>query len=245
MKKIIFSIVLIGFINIVFADKVVNKFYFAQIRYNGDWDPYPDVYKDILYFLKSTTSIESSPERVVVSLENRDIFNYPFLFLIGKKEFSFTNKEREYLRKFLLRGGFLFIDNASTEKGIGFDNSIRKELSIILQDYPLKKLEMNHTVFHSFYLLTDIGGRRIIQPYLEGVDIEDRTAIIYSLNDITGIWVKDKLGNYIYNCVPGSEKQRLNGLALFMNIIVYSLTGTYKDDKVHQPFLQQKLRRVP
>jgi hypothetical protein len=54
--------------------------------------------------------------------------------------------------------------------------------------------------------------------------------------------MKDSFGKYIYPCVPAGEPQRQNAQKLMINIIMYSLTGSYKLDAVHQPFIIEKLR---
>jgi hypothetical protein len=37
--------------------------------------------------------------------------------------------------------------------------------------------------------------------------------------------------------------QRAEAFKWTVNLVVYSLTGTYKTDAIHQPFLEQKLRQ--
>jgi len=121
--------------------------------------------------------------------------------------------------------------------------SFRKELTIIFPEKKLFKLPNDHPVYRSFYLLRGVGGRRLTNNYLEGIEIAGRTALIYSQNDLVGAWAKDRLGNYLWECSPGGENQRFEAQKLTQNIIMYSVTGTYKSDSIHQPFIEQKLRR--
>ena len=67
--------------------------------------------------------------------------------------------------------------------------------------------------------------------------------MIYSQNDIFGAWARDKFGNYFFECFPGGENQRFESQKLTINLIVFSLTGTYKTDVIHRPFIEEKLRR--
>jgi hypothetical protein len=44
--------------------------------------------------------------------------------------------------------------------------------------------------------------------------------------------------------VPGGETQREGSLRQWVNIVVFSVTGTYKTDAVHQPFIERKVQRT-
>jgi len=54
--------------------------------------------------------------------------------------------------------------------------------------------------------------------------------------------MKDHLGKYVYSCEPGGEAQRWETFKLTINLIYFSITGTYKKDAIHQPFIEKKLR---
>ena len=82
----------------------------------------------------------------------------------------------------------------------------------------------------------------MISGSVAGVDWAGKTVVLYSQNDLLGAWAKDPLGKYLYECVPGGEVQRMEARKLTLNIIMYSLTGSYKADAVHQPFILQKMR---
>jgi hypothetical protein len=56
-----------------------------------------------------------------------------------------------------------------------------------------------------------------------------------------GAWIKDNLGQYVYSCEPGGEAQRWESFKLALNVVYFSLTGTYKKDAIHQPFIEKKL----
>jgi len=221
-----------------------DRFVFSQLRYEGgDWDPYPTAYEEILHYLITTTSVKVQRPRRELSLNDPELFFSPFLYMTGQEEFApFTSQEIENLKRYLLGGGLLLIDDASGGKNFDFDKAVRREMEKLFPDLRLKRLPVDHAVFRSFYLSPGVVGRRAGNPYLEGIDIDGQTVVIYSQNDLGGAWVRDKLGNWLYECVPGGELQRLEVMKLFLNIIIYSLTGTYKRDAVHQPYIQQKLK---
>ena len=174
-------------------------------------------------------------------LSNPDLFFYPFLYLAGKYEFEpFTEQERDILRRFLTFGGFLFAEDTMGAKGYGFDQAFRREMKQILPGQELRRLLPDHSVFQSFYLIGNVGGRQRVNPYVEGITVDKWTPVIYSQNDLSGAWARDKYGRWINECAPGGESQRAAAFKLGINIIVYSLTSDYKKDLVHHPFIKRR-----
>lgn len=251
-KKLFFSwlleiIICVNSIGLLMARSYSgNHFILAQLKTHGDslaWDPYPLVARDILSFLEQTTSVKSIGERRVVTLSDPLLFQSPFLIYSGVGKCVWTKEERENFRRYLLGGGFIFVEDRQGEKGGSFDYSFRNELQKMFPDKTLTILPREHAVYRSFYLLRTVGGRKLTQNYLEGLDLSGRLALVYSQNDILGAWAKDLLGNYLYSCDPGGEAQRWESQKLTINLILYSLTGTYKTDSIHVPFIEEKLRR--
>ena len=71
------------------------QFVFAQLRYRGgDWNPHPLCAQPLMEELMLRTSVEAASTRHEVTLEDRDLFNYPFLYMTGRYEFEpFTSGE--------------------------------------------------------------------------------------------------------------------------------------------------------
>jgi hypothetical protein len=221
-----------------------NKFVFAQLKYGKDdsWDVYPDVWREILNFLTLTTSIKVAEERKIVTLQDTDLFLYPFITIIGNNNtLELTKSEIGALQRYLLAGGIVFINDASDRKNSSFDYSVRKLFSSIFPNNNFSILPQEHVIFRSFYLHPKPVGKRLINNYIEGINISNRTVVIYSQNDLLGCWVKNIRGDYLYPCIPDGETQRIEAIKLTTNIILYALTGTYKLDVVHKSFIEQKL----
>jgi len=217
-------------------------FFFSQIRYKGgEWDPNPSYAAPIVEELELRTSIDASAERRVVEVSDPVLFYSPLVYLAGRYEFDpFTPAEREILRRFLTAGGFLLAEDTVGAVGFGFDRSFRREMAQILPDRSLERLAPDHSVYRSFYLTGSSAGRLKANPYLEGVTIGNWTPVIYSQNDLTGAWSKDKYGKWLHECVPGGDAQRQGAFKLGINLIVYCLTGDYKKDLIHHPFIQRR-----
>ena len=218
------------------------QFNITQVRYRGgQWDPNPQFTDAIVEELELRTSVSASKERRTITLTEPDLFSCPFLYMAGKYEFDpWTSQEREALKRYLTFGGFLMAEDAMGIRGFGFDAAFRREMKQIFPIHEMQKLPPDHSVFQSFYLINSIGGRQKINAYLEGVVIDNWTPVIYSQNDLSGAWSRDRFGKWLNECVPGGEAQRLAAFKLGVNIIVYSLTSDYKKDLVHHPFIKRR-----
>jgi len=218
------------------------QLFFGQLKYRGGkWDPNPFFIEALIEELELRTSIDASRVTRIMTLSDPDLFFCPFLYMAGRYAFEpFTPIERKTLRRFLTYGGFLFVEDTVGAKGFGFDQAFRAEMQEVLPNHQLKRLPPNHSVYQSFYLITSLGGRQRVNTYLEGITIDNWTPVIYSQNDLSGAWSRDRYGNWVNECVPGGELQRKAAFKAGINIIVYSLTSNYKRDVIHHPFIKRR-----
>lgn len=97
-----------------FADDV---FTFVRIRYSSyrrgyGWSTdYPDADLNLSYRLQELTAIKTDPHGRVLELTDPDLFEYPFIYLIEPGRLYFSEEEVLALRSYLLRGGFLMVDD--------------------------------------------------------------------------------------------------------------------------------------
>lgn len=219
------------------------QFQFAQIQYSGgDWDPRPRAVPPLMDELMRRTSVVAAEERRVLQLSDPELFSFPFLYISGKYDFqAFSEDEIETLRRFLSFGGFLLADNALGQLGYGFDKSFRREMKRVFPEKEFRKIPLNHAALRSYYLIRRIGGRTATSPYIEGIELGETTPIVYCHNDLAGAWERNTLGNWAYECVPGGEPQRRDAFHLGINLILYAMTGNYKQDLIHVPFIRRRL----
>ncbi|UCD78342.1 MAG: DUF4159 domain-containing protein [Desulfobacterales bacterium] len=217
-------------------------FYFTQLKYRGgEWDPNPLFAAAMVEEIELRTSIDVRKERRVMELSDPDLFFCPFLYMAGRYAFeSFTPSERQILNRFLTYGGFLFAEDTAGAEGFGFDRSFRSEMREILPNNALERLSPDHSVYQSFYLINRIGGRREVKPFLEGISLGPWTPVIYSQNDLSGAWARDRYGQWVHDCAPGGDIQRQDAFKTGINMVVYSLTADYKKDVIHHPFIRRR-----
>jgi len=219
---------------------------FAQLRYAGSWDPYPGVFADIAAVLTMTTSVNPSPERRVLDAESPEfrvrLAETPFLIVLGSDEFAVPSRAVAALRDWLLAGGTLFVDDVSERERSRFDMSFRSLMREMFPEYKLRRTTQESVIMKSFYLLRRVAGRVAVRDYVEYLEYEGRPAVIYSRNNMVACWARDRFGAFLYPCIPDGEPQRFVSQRLFLNVLMYSLCGTYKLDAVHQPFIERRLR---
>ncbi len=243
MKKL-FYIILIEIFFI--SNAYMSNFKWVQLKYEGNWDPVPNVYIDVINILTLTTSITCETERVIIDISSPkfafELSQSPFIIILGNNEINLTKEQINVLRSYVINGGTIFVEDVSELRYSKFDTSIKKLFKEIFPEYKLKKTASDNVLMKSFYLLTQVTGRIILNDYLEYIEYENRPVIIYSRNNMISCWARDRFGKFLYECLPGAEQQRFNSQKLFLNIIMYSLCGTYKSDQVHQPYIDQRLK---
>lgn len=217
----------------------------AQIQYEGGrWREYPGALKSLLEEIRLRTSIEAAEEGRAVRLSGPDLFDYPFLYLSGRYAFEMPPEEEiERLRRHLTFGGFMLIDDGLGMTDEGFGRSARTLVRKLFPRNLLEPLPRDHSVFRSYYLIRSVGGRQAISQTLEGVRLGIFTPIVYCRNDLGGAWARREDGSWAEECTPGGEPQRRAAFQLGVNTALYAMTGNYKRDLIHHPFIQRRLNQ--
>ena len=98
-----------------------DMFTFARIQYDswgagwrgrGKWSvDYPESDLNMSFRLQQLTSLKVDPEGTVLNLNEGKLFDYPFIYIIEPGQLYFSEPEVKALRKYLLQGGFLMVDD--------------------------------------------------------------------------------------------------------------------------------------
>jgi hypothetical protein len=133
-----------------FAQRPSNNFKLkmAKLHYDGggDWYANPSSLPNLVKFISDNTTIQLDPEEYIVKPGGTQIFQYPFVYMTGHGRFLFSPEEAENLRKYLMSGGFLHIDD-----NYGMDKYVRPELKKIFPELELLELPFDHPIFHQQY----------------------------------------------------------------------------------------------
>lgn len=120
----------------------------ARVKYQGGGDWYSDEESlvELLSFARRHTLLGVGRQEEVVELTSEKLFSYPYLYLTGHGNVTFSQAEADRLRRYLLQGGFLHIDD-----NYGLDEYIREELSKVFPEKQLVEVPFDHPVYHTRY----------------------------------------------------------------------------------------------
>ena len=152
---------------------------------------------------------------------------------------SLTDREVSGLRRFIGLGGILLVDDFAPEEG-AFGRAARREIRRVLPEGSAIAIGPENVVFKSFYLVRRALGRVEGPPKLEAIIRGGVPQVIYSSHDLTGALARGASGTHPIQVVPGGEPQRERAVRLAVNIAMYVLCSTYKDDSVHEAFLKRR-----
>ncbi|MGB1041118.1 MAG: DUF4159 domain-containing protein, partial [Flavobacteriales bacterium] len=118
------------------------------LKYNGggDWYANPTSVPNLVKFCntKLKTNVNTTVDEVSVS--SPEIFNYPFIHMTGHGNVVFGDADVDNLRKYLLAGGFLHIDD-----NYGMDKFVRNEIKKVFPDQELVELPFTHPIYNQTY----------------------------------------------------------------------------------------------
>jgi hypothetical protein len=169
------------------------------------------------------------------------IWEAPVVLASSTKTFGpFSKEEREKIRDYCERGGFLLFDDPLATGESSFYQSVKKELAEIFPGRPFKTIPRDDIIFRTFYMLSEVSGRKLASPNLEGVQLDRRWVAIFSFNDLLGSRLRSPSGDFALSVSPYGMEQRNLARRLFLNLMMYSVAGDYKDDAIHLPFIRRR-----
>ena len=155
----------------------------ARLRYEGggDWYNDPDAVPNLAGEINSRTNIRVSTDEAQVGLLDEKLYQYPFLFMTGHGNISFTDDEVARLRHFLETGGFLYADD-----DYGMDASFRREMARVFPNSQLVELGFDHPIYHEVFDLP-AGLPKIHEhaegpPHGYGIFVGGRMVVFYTFN---------------------------------------------------------------
>ncbi len=116
----------------------------AKLKYNGggDWYANRTALPNLINFCNKNIGTNFD-EEAIVEVGSNDLFNYPFVYMTGHGNVSFTDVESQNLRKYLIGGGFLHIDD-----NYGLDKYIRPQMKKVFPELDFIELPANHLIYN-------------------------------------------------------------------------------------------------
>ena len=132
------------------------EFTFLRLVYSGQgwrgssWAvDYPKADLQFLYGLRKLTDFGFvNVENRALGILDSEIFSYPFIYAVEVGNMHLSDEEAAQLREYLLRGGFLVVDDFHGQyEWQNFYRQIKK----VFPEYEPVDLPITHPVFHCYY----------------------------------------------------------------------------------------------
>jgi len=197
-----------------------NTYSLAVLKYNGggDWYANPTALPNLIDFSNQNigTNIKKVPE--IVDVGSIDIYNYPLLHMTGHGNIIFNFEEADNLRKYLLAGGFLHVDD-----NYGMDEFFRREIKKVFPEKDLVIINSGHPIFNQSFSfpngLPKIHIHDAKPAQALGIFDNGRLLCLYTYeSDLSDGWEDPEVHNDSY-------ETRVKALKMGSNIIEYVFKG--------------------
>lgn len=191
----------------------------AKIKYNGggDWYANRTALPNLINFFNKALKANINPQEATVEVGSMELFNYPFVYLTGHGNVLFSELEAKNLRKYLIGGGFLHIDD-----NYGLDQFIRPQMKKVFPELEFQELPVSHPIYHQQYEfangLPKIHEHDNKKPQGLGLIYEGKLVCFYSYeSDLGNGW--EDAGTYKEDTPELREK----ALKMGSNLLQYAL----------------------
>lgn len=198
----------------------VPSYKIAKLKYNGggDWYSNKTSMPNLINFCNKNLKMNIAPEEEVVEVGSPELFSYPFVHMTGHGNVVFSEEEVRNLRKYLMSGGFLHIDD-----NYGLDKFIRLEMKKVFPELDFVELPFNHPVYHQKYNFPN-GLPKIHEHDGKpsqgfGLIYEGKLVCFYSYEcDLGNGWEDQSVHN-------DPEEKRQEALKMGANLLFFALTN--------------------
>ncbi len=136
-----------------------DTFTFVRIRYSdggrprwarnsgaGSWFiDFPDADLNLSWRLSQMTSLKVDPDGLVLDIADPRLFDYPWIYMVEPGGLMFLDEEVPILRRYLLNGGFLMVDDFWGERE--WEN-FAGEMKRVFPEFEIVDLSLDHPIFH-------------------------------------------------------------------------------------------------
>lgn len=222
----------------------IGEFTFVRAIYSGQFTSYnwqrggswavdfPEADNHFIIGLRewAGTNLSVSTQPAQLEIMDERLFDYPFIYFVEPGFMDFTEEQAARLREYLMRGGFLFLDDFWGEAE--WEN-VQYQLKKVVPEYEIKDLPLTHPIFHSYLDIEEVvqvpniynaqrgithekGG---ITPYYMGIEDKDGRLIVFMArnSDLGDAWEWINDGRY-------PVKYGLAAYKIGVNVVIYAMT---------------------
>ncbi|MFQ5789757.1 MAG: DUF4159 domain-containing protein, partial [Acidobacteriota bacterium] len=162
-----------------------------DLKWNHD---YPRAERNFMEILDELTYLRPNMGGGnILSMDDGELFKYPWAYLCEVGYWTLSEEEAKSLRAYLLKGGFLVVDDFIGDHWFNFEDKMR----MVLPEGRLVRLDVSHPIFDSFFHIETLefehptfpGLHPIYYGIFEDNDPAKRLMVIVNYNhDIGDYW---------------------------------------------------------
>ncbi|MBI3440796.1 MAG: DUF4159 domain-containing protein [Proteobacteria bacterium] len=183
--------------------------------------------------------------------ESDQLSYYPLIYWpMTERQDELSVAAARNIQNYLSQGGMIIFDTRDGQFGGSQDSATpgARQLRKLTQRIQIPELIVvpsDHILTRSFYLLDEFPGRysggklwveKEPSPHHDSV-----TSVVIGDNDWAAAWSKDAGDQSRYEIEPGGERQREIAYRFGINLVMGALTGSYKADQVHVPYILERI----
>lgn len=197
-----------------------SAFRIAKLKYGGggDWYANKTSLPNLISFCNQQLKLSVDSREEIIEVGSKEIFSFPFVHMTGHGNVVFSTQEAENLRKYLIGGGFLHVDD-----NYGLDKFIRLEMKKVFPELDFVELPFSHPIYHQKFQfnkgLPKVHEHDGKPPKGYGIIYEGRLVCFYTHECDLGNGWEDQV---IYN---DPEEVRQQALKMGANILSFALTS--------------------
>ncbi len=218
-----------------------EAYYGYRGRIWARWETdFPEGDKNFVFRLAELTAVGLNPEPSTRRLTDPDLHQFPFLYMCDVGWMHLSDAEVENLRDYLLKGGFLWVDDFW---GHGEWMNLEEQMKRVLPEVSWRDLPKDHPILRTMFELEQMPqvpaedfavmgwphdppqihrspAWGIERPNLRGFfDDQDRLLVLATHNtDIGDGWEREAYGEWFF------ETYSTVAYAMGVNVVVYALT---------------------
>lgn len=188
----------------------------ARLKYSGggDWYANQSALPNLIAYANRHLNTNLQRDEAVVEAGSPDIFNFPFVYMTGHGTFSLSDGDADNLRRYLMAGGFLHIDD-----NYGLDPFVRPQMKKVFPELDFVELPFTHPIYHQKFKfpkgLPKIHEHDGKPPQGFGLIYQGRLVCFYTYEcDLGNGWEDEGIH-------PDSPEIREKALQMGTNIISY------------------------
>jgi hypothetical protein len=191
-----------------------GRFTFVRVRYTtapgGYWaggrpswvHGFPLAEQNLLRIMHDICYLDAHVDDInVMTLDDPQLFKYPVAYIIEVGWWTLTDPEARALRAYMLKGGFVIVDDFKVTGWRGIDSGgwepFAANMKRVFPEGRFLEMDPSDPVFHSFFEIKSLqnfpqaynSGRPVFRGLYEGNDPRKRLMMIVNYNtDISQFW---------------------------------------------------------